>query len=69
MRRLSFLLLFAWAGGSLFPAFKPWYNYYNPTYGAKAMALGNAFTSGPTAGFYNQYKIAAPFLAGGQTTI
>ena len=45
-----------------FPAYKPWYNFYNFAYGAKARAMGNAFTAVAddlTAAFWNPAGLAA----------
>lgn len=45
-----------------FPQYKPWYNYYNFAYGAKALAMGNAFTAVAddlTATFWNPAGLAA----------
>ncbi|MBN2344801.1 MAG: outer membrane protein transport protein [Candidatus Aminicenantes bacterium] len=42
--------------------YKPWYNFYNFTYGAKARAMGNAFTAVAddlTAAFWNPAGLAA----------
>jgi hypothetical protein len=47
---------------ALFPQYKPWYNLYNFAYGAKARAMGNAFTAVAddlTAAFWNPAGLAA----------
>jgi len=44
-----------------FPQYKPWYNFYNFAYGAKARAMGNAFTAVAddlTAAFWNPAGLA-----------
>lgn len=46
----------------LFCQYKPWLNFYNFTYGAKARAMGNAFTAVAddlTAAFWNPAGLAA----------
>ncbi|MFH2108127.1 MAG: outer membrane protein transport protein [Chrysiogenia bacterium] len=46
----------------LFSQYKPWFNFYNFTYGAKARAMGNAFAAVAddlTAAFWNPAGLAA----------
>lgn len=53
--RLLVLLLLA-LPALAFPRYKPWYNLYNFSYGAKARSMGNAFTAVAddlTAAFWN----------------
>ena len=59
-RLLAFLLLALPA--LVFPRYKPWYNFYNFSYGAKARSMGNAFVAVAddlTAGFWNPAGLAA----------
>lgn len=60
--RARFLALLLLALPALaFPQYKPWYNYYNFVYGAKALAMGNAFTAVAddlTATFWNPAGLA-----------
>ena len=59
--RLSFLLLLA-LPALAFAQYKPWYNFYNFAYGAKALAMGNAFVAVAddlTATFWNPAGLAA----------
>ena len=61
--RARFLALLLLALPALaFPQYKPWYNYYNFAYGAKALAMGNAFVAVAddlTATFWNPAGLAA----------
>ncbi|MCX6554694.1 MAG: hypothetical protein NTZ12_06725 [Candidatus Aminicenantes bacterium] len=60
-RFLIFFLL-ALLNLALFPQYKPWYNLYNFAYGAKARAMGNAFTAVAddlTAAFWNPAGLAS----------
>ena len=46
----------------VFPRYKPWYNFYNFSYGAKARSMGNAFVAVAddlTAAFWNPAGLAA----------
>jgi len=48
--------------GLAFSQYKPWYNFYNFAFGAKARAMGNAFTAVAddlTASFWNPAGLAA----------
>ena len=59
-RVLTLLLLFL--SPLLFSQYKPWFNFYNFTYGAKARAMGNAFAAVAddlTAAFWNPAGLAA----------
>ena len=59
--RLSLLLLLA-LPALAFAQYKPWYNFYNFAYGAKALAMGNAFVAVAddlTATFWNPAGLAA----------
>ena len=59
-RALTLLLLFL--SPLLFAQYKPWLNFYNFSYGAKARAMGNAFTAVAddlTASFWNPAGLAA----------
>jgi hypothetical protein len=59
-RALTFLLLSL--SPLLFCQYKPWFNFYNFAYGAKARAMGNAFAAVAddlTASFWNPAGLAA----------
>lgn len=56
------LLLLTFLSPLLFCQYKPWFNLYNFVYGAKALAMGNAFTAVAddlTAAFWNPAGLAA----------
>ena len=58
--RLLVLLLLA-LPALVFPRYKPWFNFYNFSYGAKARSMGNAFTAVAddlTAAFWNPAGLA-----------
>ena len=62
MRARFFALLLVAFPALAFPQYKPWYNFYNFAYGAKAQAMGNAFTAVAddlTASFWNPAGLAA----------
>jgi hypothetical protein len=62
MRVRLFALLLLALPALLIPQYKPWYTYYDFTYGAKALAMGNAFTAVAddlTATFWNPAGLAA----------
>lgn len=72
-RLLAFLILALPA--LAFPRYKPWYNFYNFSYGAKARSMGNAFVAVAddlTAAFWNPAGLAArrtpEFYLGYKTT-
>jgi len=62
MKARAFTLLLLSFSPLLFSQYKPWLNFYNFTYGAKARAMGNAFTAVAddlTAAFWNPAGLAA----------
>ena len=62
MKARLFAFLLAALPVLAFPQYKPWYNFYNFAYGAKAQAMGNAFTAVAddlTACFWNPAGLAA----------
>jgi len=62
MRARFLALLLAVLPALAFPQYKPWYNFYNFAYGAKAQSMGNAFTAVAddlTASFWNPAGLAA----------
>jgi len=59
--RSRFLVLFFLLTLALGAQYKPWYNYFNPYFGTKALAMGNAFTAmadDATAVFWNPAGLA-----------
>ena len=59
--RLLMLLLLLALPALVFSRYKPWYNFYNFSYGAKARAMGNAFVAVAddlTASFWNPAGLA-----------
>jgi len=60
--KARFLTLLLALAPLLFGQYKPWYNFYNFSYGAKARAMGNAFTAVAddlTAAFWNPAGLAS----------
>jgi len=62
MKARALTLLLLSLSPLLFSQYKPWFNFYNFAYGAKARAMGNAFTAVAddlTAAFWNPAGLAA----------
>jgi hypothetical protein len=62
MKARFFVLLLLALPALAFPQYKPWFNFYNYSFGAKALAMGNAFSAVAddlTATFWNPAGLAA----------